>query len=65
MISVLAALNLTHELEFHLQGALNHGVTRTEIEEMLLTLVVYGGFPRAIDGMRVAGAVFARDAGPA
>lgn len=60
VISVLAALNLTHELEIHLQGALNHGVTRVEIEEMLLTLAVYGGFPRAIDGMRVATAVFAR-----
>ena len=60
VISVLAALNMTHELEFHLQGALNHGVTRTEIEEMLLTLVVYGGFPRAIDGMNVAKSVFAR-----
>lgn len=60
VISVLAALNMTHELEFHLQGALNHGVTRTEIEEMLLTLVVYGGFPRAIDGANVARKVFER-----
>lgn len=60
VISVLAALNMVHELEFHLQGALNHGVTRAEIEEMLLTLVVYGGFPRAIDGMNVAKKVFAR-----
>ncbi len=60
VISVLAALNMTHELEFHLQGALNHGVTRTEIEEMLLTLVVYGGFPRAIDGMNVARRAFER-----
>jgi 4-carboxymuconolactone decarboxylase len=60
VISVLAALNLKHELEIHLQGALNHGVTKTEIEEMLLTLVVYGGFPRAIDGMMLAKSVFAR-----
>lgn len=60
VISVLAALNMVHELEFHLQGALNHGVTRAEIEEMLLTLAVYGGFPRAIDGMNVAKKVFAR-----
>jgi 4-carboxymuconolactone decarboxylase len=60
VISVLAALNLKHELEIHLQGALNHGVTRAEIEEMLITLVVYGGFPRAIDGMILARQVFAR-----
>lgn len=60
VVSVLAALNMVHELEIHLQGALNHGVTRSEIEEMLLTLAVYGGFPRAIDGMRVAKSVFER-----
>ncbi|MEZ4282486.1 MAG: carboxymuconolactone decarboxylase family protein [Myxococcota bacterium] len=58
VVSVLAALNMVHELEIHLHGALNHGLTRSEIEEMLLTLVVYGGFPRAIDGMRIARAVF-------
>jgi 4-carboxymuconolactone decarboxylase len=63
VISVLTALNLPHELEIHLQGALNHGLTRDEIEEMLITMVVYGGFPRAIDGMNVARRVFAsRDA---
>jgi 4-carboxymuconolactone decarboxylase len=60
VISVLTALNLKHELEIHLQGALHHGVTRMEIEEMLLTMVLYGGFPRAIDGLMVARQVFAR-----
>ena len=63
VVSVLAALNLKHELEIHLQGALHHGVTQTEIEEMLLTLVIYGGFPRAIDAMILAKTVFARASG--
>ena len=61
VISVLAALSLMHELEIHLQGALNHGVTRVEIEEVMLTLVLYGGFPRAIDGMHMARKVFAAE----
>lgn len=61
VISVLAATNMKHELEIHLQGALRHGVTPSEIEEMLLMLVVYGGFPRAIDASHVARAVFARN----
>jgi 4-carboxymuconolactone decarboxylase len=60
VISALAALNLKHELEIHLQGAQNHGVTRAEIEEMLVTLALYAGFPRAIDGQIVAHAVFER-----
>ncbi|MBY0399590.1 carboxymuconolactone decarboxylase family protein [Myxococcota bacterium] len=65
VISVLAATHMAHELEIHLQGALHHGVTKAEIEEMLLTLVVYGGFPRAIEGMRAAKAVFDRASGSA
>ena len=51
VISSLCALNLKHELEIHIGGALNHGVTEGEIEEMLLMMILYGGFPRAIDGM--------------
>lgn len=58
VISVLAALCMSHELEIHLHGALNHGVTETEIEEVMLTLVLYGGFPRAIDGLAIARKVF-------
>ena len=59
VISVLTALSLSHELEIHLRGALNHGVTRVEIEEVMMTMVLYGGFPRAIDGMHAARRVFA------
>ena len=59
VISVLTALSLANELEIHLRGALNHGVTRVEIEEVMLTMVLYGGFPRAIDGLKVAQRVFA------
>lgn len=63
VVSVLTALNLTHELEIHLGAALNHGVTRHELEELMITAVPYGGFPRAIDGMHlVTKVVTARDA---
>jgi len=62
VISTLAALSAEHELEIHLQGALNHGVTRSEIEEILITLTLYGGFPRAIRGWAVARKVFERAA---
>ena len=61
VISSLTALSLAHELEIHLRGALNHGVKRVEIEEVMLTMVLYGGFPRAIDGMRLARRVFAAE----
>lgn len=59
VISALTAINQTHELEIHLAGALNHGVTASEIEEVMITMVIYGGFPRAIDGMLLARKVLA------
>ena len=57
--SVLTALMASHELEIHLGAALNHGVTREEIEEVMIMMVLYGGFPRAIDGLNLARKVFA------
>ncbi|MDG2304617.1 MAG: carboxymuconolactone decarboxylase family protein [Candidatus Binatia bacterium] len=63
VISALAATNMTRELEIHIGGALNHGVTRKEVEEVMVTMVPYCGFPRAIEGFRLARKVFAdRDA---
>ncbi len=59
VITALAALTLGHELEIHLGGALQHGVTREEIEEVMVTMVLYGGFPRAIEGIQIARKVFA------
>ncbi len=59
VISALTASSLAHELEIHLGAALNHGVTRDEICEVMITMVLYGGFPRAIDGMHLATKVFA------
>jgi 4-carboxymuconolactone decarboxylase len=47
-----------HELEVHLRGALNHGVTQQEIEEVMIMMILYGGFPRAIDGMLCARKIF-------
>ena len=59
VISALTAINMKHELEIHLGAAMNHGLTRTEIEEVMITMVAYGGFPRAIDGLILARKVFA------
>ena len=39
----------TPELVLHLRGAINHGVTAEELEEVLLMAVVYGGFPVAVE----------------
>ena len=58
VISALTALNMKHELEIHIGVGLNHGLTPAEVEEIMITLIPYGGFPRVIDGMILARKVF-------
>ena len=57
-VAILAILAREQELAIHVPGALNHGVTREEVEEVMVQLTVYGGFPRAVEGMRAARAAF-------
>jgi len=55
----LATLNRPHEFEIHLRGAINNGVTRDEIKEILFQTAAYCGWPAAIDSFRIARRVFA------
>lgn len=57
-LAFLAALNRPHELETHLNGALNNGCTKEQIREVFLQAGVYCGFPAAVDAFRVARRVF-------
>ena len=59
-VAILAILKCEAELAVHVPGALNHGVSRDEVEEIMVQLTVYGGFPRAVEGMRAARAAFAK-----
>jgi 4-carboxymuconolactone decarboxylase len=62
-LAALAALgNAPGQLKAHIQGALNVGLTREEICEVLMQMAVYAGVPAAINAMKIAGEVFvARD----
>ena len=65
VVAILAYLSKDQELAFHIPGALNHGLSREEVTEVMVQMCVYGGFPRAVEGMRAAKAAFAKlDAGP-
>lgn len=57
-LAMLTVLNRPHELKLHLKGALNNGVTRDEIREVLLQAAIYGGMLAGVDGFRVAREVF-------
>lgn len=57
-LAMMTALNRPHELAIHVRGALNNGVTRIEIREVLLQAAIYCGVPAALDAFRVARSVF-------
>ena len=58
-VAMLIALNREEELVLHLRGALNNGVSKDEIKEVLLQVAVYCGVPAANSAFRVAAKVFA------
>lgn len=58
-IAMMVALNRTEELRLHLRAAANTGVTRSEIQEVLLHTAIYCGVPAANHAFQVAEEVFA------
>ncbi len=59
-LAMLTALNRPHELKLHVKGALNNGLSKAEIGEVLLQTAVYCGVPAAVDSFRSAREVFAQ-----
>lgn len=53
-VAMIAILNRHNELKGHLRGALNNGLTREEIAEVLLQVGIYGGIPAAVDSFNIA-----------
>ena len=47
------------QLRIHIHGALNVGCSRTEILEAIIQMVVFAGFPAALNGLAAAREVFA------
>ncbi|GBG96717.1 carboxymuconolactone decarboxylase family protein [Lactococcus termiticola] len=46
------------QLKIHIQGALNTGWTVEEILEAFIHLIPYSGFPRVLNGIRIAKELF-------
>lgn len=49
------------QLKVHVQAALNVGLTRDEITEVIMQMAVYAGFPAALNGLFAAKEVFAEN----
>src|SRR5258708_21776675 len=53
-LAMLTALGKEHELKLHLRGAINNGVTKDEIKEVLLQAAIYAGVPASVSAFRCA-----------
>ena len=53
-VATLVALYRTNELPFHLARALESGVTRDELTELITHLAIYAGWPAAMTAAHAA-----------
>ena len=59
-VAGLTALRNTEQLRFYINGALNVGWTKEEIVEVMMQMIIYAGFPAALNTiLTVAAEVFA------
>lgn len=56
-LAMISALNRQHELAAHVRGAVNNGLTKQEIKEILLQVGIYCGVPAMVDSFRIAKSV--------
>ncbi len=52
-MAALTALGRGPELKIHMRGAMNLGITKEEIKELIIHLSQYSGVPTAVEAMRV------------
>jgi 4-carboxymuconolactone decarboxylase len=58
-IAMISVMNRPHELKLHMKSAFTNGVTKEEIQEVLLQVACYAGMPAGLDSLRIAREVFA------
>jgi 4-carboxymuconolactone decarboxylase len=62
-LAMMVALNRPDELRMHLRAAVNVGVTREQIQEVLLQSAIYCGLPAANSAFHIAVEVFSEHQG--
>lgn len=56
-LGILVAQGRPQELKVHVRGAIANGVSKDEIQEVLLHAMIYSGIPRGVEGFRSAAEV--------
>lgn len=59
-ITALTVLGRENELKIHLYGARNLGIPKEKLEEMMLHLAHYGGWPVAVSALRLVEQVYGK-----
>jgi len=59
-VAALAAMNRPDQLRFHLNFAIQNGVTREQLIEAITHLAFYAGWPSAMSAIMVAKDVFSK-----
>jgi len=57
-VAMLTALYRTEQLRGHIDRALNNGVTKDELIEVITHATFYGGWPVGVNGTQIAKQVF-------
>jgi 4-carboxymuconolactone decarboxylase len=57
-LSMMIALNRSDEFRLHVRAALNNGLTRDEIKEVILQAAIYCGVPAANSAFHLAEEIF-------
>jgi len=60
-VASLVSLYRTNELPFHLRKALDNGVTRDELVELVTHLAFYSGWPTASSAVGILDRIFAEE----
>ncbi len=53
-VAALVALNRTEQVRFHIERALDNGLTQEEIVETITHLAFYSGWPNSVSAMLIA-----------
>ena len=56
-LALLTALGKQNQLRVHVRGAIQNGVSKEEIREVLMHSMIYAGLPAAVDSFATATAV--------
>ena len=57
-IAALTVMDKPEQLKAYITAALNLGVSRQEVCEVIMQMAIYGGFPAALQGLGIANEVF-------